>query len=59
VAKTWKHLTQAEKIEDLRNDVLRLFTALREIASEQDRLRVAVSEATTRLDSIQSKTNKP
>jgi hypothetical protein len=33
--KTWEQFSQAEKIEDLRNDVVRIFTALREMALEQ------------------------
>jgi hypothetical protein len=51
----WNDLNSAEKIEDLRSDVVRLFVALREMAAEQDRLRAAVSEATERPDSIQAK----
>lgn len=54
VQRTWEQLTPAERVEDLRRDVVRLFTALREMASEQDRLRSQVSEAIARLDSIES-----
>lgn len=52
----WEQLTPAEKVDDLRSDVIRLFVALREMASEQDRLRSQVSEAIRRLNSIKSKT---
>jgi hypothetical protein len=30
MAKSWEEMTQAEKIEDLRRDVVRIFSALRE-----------------------------
>jgi hypothetical protein len=56
--KVWDELTDSEKIAELRNDVVRLFTALREMASEQDRLRSEVSEAIKRLDSTQAKTGR-
>ena len=55
MAKTWEQLSHAEKIEDLRADVARIFLALREMASEQDHLRGQVFEAIKRLDSIASK----
>jgi hypothetical protein len=55
MAQTWDELTEAEKIADLRSDVKRIFTVLREMAEEQDRLTDQVSEAIKRLDSIETK----
>jgi hypothetical protein len=58
MAKTWALMSDAEKIKDLRADVIRVFGALREMASEQDRLRGQVFEAIKRLDLIASKIEK-
>jgi hypothetical protein len=54
VTKTWDQLTATQKIDDLRNDVVRIFIALREMAAEQDRLGSAVSEAIKRLDLMET-----
>ncbi len=50
--KTWEQMTEAEKVEDLRNDVVRIFSALREIASDVGDLRTMVSEVAKKLDSL-------
>jgi hypothetical protein len=44
MARTWEQLTQAEKIEDLRQDVKRIFDALRSLSSDVDLLSHLVSE---------------
>ena len=41
--KTWEKMTETEKTEDLRKDVVRIFSALREIASDVGDLRTMVS----------------
>ena len=43
-------MTEAEKVEDLRKDVVRIFSALREIASDVGDLRTMVSEVAKKLD---------
>ncbi len=45
-------MTEAEKVEDLRKDVVRIFSALREIASDVGDLRTMVSEVAKKLDSL-------
>jgi len=50
--KTCQEMTEAEKIEDLRNNVARIFSALREIASDVGDLRTMVSEVAKKLDSL-------
>ncbi len=50
--KTWEKMTEAEKTEDLRKDVVRIFSALREIASDVGDLRTMVSEVAKKLDSL-------
>ena len=54
--KTWEQMTEAEKVEDLRNDVVRIFSALREIASDVGDLRTMVSEVAKKLDSSSTPT---
>jgi hypothetical protein len=58
VAKTWKHLTQADKIEDLRGDVVDIFGALKKISSDVDDLRARVSEVAKNLDSLSTRTKE-
>jgi hypothetical protein len=53
--KTWDQLEPEEKIEELRNDVVCLFKALREFSSDVDHLRSKVSEAIANLDSLRTK----
>ena len=50
--KTWEKMTETEKTEDLRKDVVRIFSALREIASDVGDLRTMVSEVAKKLDSL-------
>ena len=50
--KTWEKMTEAEKTEDLRKDVVRIFSALREIASDVGDLRTMVSEVAKKLNSL-------
>ena len=50
--KTWVKMTETEKTEDLRKDVVRIFSALREIASDVGDLRTMVSEVAKKLDSL-------
>jgi ribosomal protein L29 len=51
--RTWPQLTQSEKIEDLKRDVVRIFKVLREnqdaIASDQQRLQSQIDELRKRL----------
>ncbi len=54
--KTWEKMTEAEKVEDLRKDVVRIFSALREIASDVGDLRTMVSEVAKKLDSLSTMT---
>ena len=54
--KTWEKMTEAEKVEDLRKDVVRIFSALREIASDVGDLRTMVSEVAKKLDSLSTPT---
>ena len=50
--KTWEKMTETEKTEDLRKDVVRIFSALREIASDVGDVRTMVSEVAKKLDSL-------
>ena len=50
--KAWEKMTEAEKVEDLRKHVVRIFSALREIASDVGDLRTMVSEVAKKLDSL-------
>ena len=54
--KAWEKMTEAEKVEDLRKDVVRIFSALREIASDVGDLRTMVSEVAKNLDSLSTPT---
>lgn len=54
--KTWEKMTETEKTEDLRKDVVRIFSALREIASDVGDLRTMVSEVAKKLDSLSTPT---
>ena len=54
--KTWEKMTEAEKVEDLRKDVVRIFSALREIASDVGDLRTMVSEVAKKLNSLSTMT---
>jgi hypothetical protein len=54
--KTWEELTQSEKIEDLRKDIVRVFSALTSIASDVEALRGKVSEVAKNLDSLSKST---
>ena len=54
--KTWEKMTEAEKVEDLRKDVVRIFSALREIASNVGDLRTMVSEVAKKLNSLSTMT---
>ena len=54
--KAWEKMTEAEKVEDLRKDVVRIFSALREIASDVGDLRTMVSEVAKKLDSLSTPT---
>ena len=54
--KAWEKMTEAKKVEDLRKDVVRIFSALREIASDVDDLRTMVSEVAKKLDSLSTPT---
>jgi hypothetical protein len=51
--RTWPQLTQAEKIEDLKRDVVRIFKVLREnqdaIVSDQQRLQSQIDDLRKRL----------
>lgn len=44
MAKMWEQLTQPEKVEDLRQDVKRIFDALRSLSSDLGRLQNRLSE---------------
>ena len=48
--KTCEKMTETEKTEDLRKDVVRIFSALREIASDVGDVRTMVSEVAKKLD---------
>ena len=50
--KTWEKMTETEKTEDLRKDVVRIFSALREIASDVGDVRTMVSEVAKKLNSL-------
>ncbi len=54
--KTWEKMTETEKTEDLRKDVVRIFSALREIASDVGDVRTMVSEVAKKLDSLSTPT---
>ena len=51
--RTWPQLTQAEKIEDLKRDVVRISKVLREnqdeMVSDQQRLQLQIDELRKRL----------
>lgn len=53
MAKTWANLSEAEKIEDLRRDVVRIFRLLQEyqdaIASDQSGLQSQIYDLERRL----------
>ncbi len=57
VAKTWEQMTDPEKIEDLRRDVVRIFKALREfqdaIASDQRKFQSQISELTWKVSALE------
>ena len=52
--RTWPQLTQAEKVEDLKRDVVRIFKVRREnqdaMVSDQQRLQLQIDELRKRLD---------
>ena len=54
--KAREKMTEAEQVEDLRKDVVRIFSALREIASDVGDLRTMVSEVAKKLDSLSTPT---
>jgi predicted nucleic acid-binding Zn-ribbon protein len=56
MAKTWEQLTQPEKVEDLRQDVKRIFDALRSLSSDLDRLQNRLSEVSEKRHSPESNT---
>ena len=51
--RTWPQLTQAEKVEDLKRDVVRIFKVRREnqdaMVSDQQRLQLQIDELRKRL----------
>lgn len=53
MAKTWEEMTPAEKIEDLRRDVLRIFAILRQyqdaIASDHHKLQSQIDDLKKRV----------
>jgi uncharacterized protein YoxC len=56
MSKTWERMTLVERVEDLRRDVVRIFSALREISSDVSDLNRKVSEVAGKLDSLPKNT---
>jgi hypothetical protein len=57
--KTWDELTQSEKIEDLRRDVVRIFNALRQISADLELINRRVSEVADSLGSLRTREGGP
>jgi len=55
MAKTWQELTQPEKIEDLRNDVLRLIMAVNTLTRQIDASGAAFDDLYANLRAVEAK----
>lgn len=50
--KTWEQMTQAERIEDLRNDIKTIFSTLNEIRTEQQNLAFRLNGAVSLVSEV-------